>query len=328
MIMLPTISSKSIGDGVIVFDTSIQAENLGDFIINHYCNEILEDIELNIIQRIGTQIPVTPKDNDFLLEHKEWVKLITGTNVVINQIFRSKQWYLPIVDSRMQNLVLMGAGLARYDRDIDWATKKFYQKNLSKEFLHSVRDCKTELALKTAGIQNVINTSCPTMWRLTPEFCYEIPKEKANDVITTVTDYNRDTLDFWLLDKLLENYKNVYLWVQGEADYEYVKAYPEYRRLKLIPHNLQEYKKILEKKDLDYVGTRLHAGIIALNYKKRTLIIAVDGRAKSISDDTGLPVIEREEIKEKLLDLIFEHRETKIELPKAKIEKWKAQFRV
>ena len=45
--------------------------------------------------------------------------------------------------------------------------------------------------------------------------------------------------------------------------------------------------------EFDYVGTRLHAGILALNYRKRTLIIAVDNRAAEMKTDINLPVIAR-----------------------------------
>jgi polysaccharide pyruvyl transferase WcaK-like protein len=49
----------------------------------------------------------------------------------------------------------------------------------------------------------------------------------------------------------------------------------------------------LESKDIDYVGTRLHAGIRALQKGRRALIISVDNRATEIGRDTHLPIVER-----------------------------------
>ena len=37
------------------------------------------------------------------------------------------------------------------------------------------------------GIQNVLNTGCPTMWRLTPEYCATIPTQKAKNVVFTLS---------------------------------------------------------------------------------------------------------------------------------------------
>ena len=77
--------------------------------------------------------------------------------------------------------------------------------------------------LNKIGIKNVVNTACPTMWRLNEEHCSSIPKEKADRVITTLTNYNRDLdNDKILLDMLLENYKEVYIWIQAIEDYEYL----------------------------------------------------------------------------------------------------------
>ena len=63
---------------------------------------------------------------------------------------------------------------------------------LDSTYLHSVRDSYTEKKLKQIGIDNVINTSCPTMWRLTEEFCSHIPCKKQDTVVTTITDYRKN----------------------------------------------------------------------------------------------------------------------------------------
>ena len=79
----------------------------------------------------------------------------------------------------------------------------FYRSILNPIMLHSVRDSYTEKMLKQAGVENVINTGCPTMWRLTQAFCKAIPKTKEKDVITTITDYRRDIEHDNLMLKIL-----------------------------------------------------------------------------------------------------------------------------
>ena len=74
------------------------------------------------------------------------------------------------------------------------------------------------------------------------------------------------------------------------------------------------------------MGTRLHAGIHALNRKVRSLILAVDNRATEMGHDFNLPVVQRNISSEQLKKLIMEDRETKVIIDEKAIDKWKAQF--
>ena len=96
--------------------------------------------------------------------------------------------------------------------------------------------------------------------------------------------------------------------------------------IELVPFGLISYDKILEFKDVDYVGTRLHAGIRALSKYHRTIVISIDNRAKNIGKDTGLPVIQREDIEILLQKKIQSEFVTDIRMPMSNIEKWKKQF--
>lgn len=82
----------------------------------------------------------------------------------------------------------------------------------------------------------------------------------------------------------------------------------------------------MQNESIDYVGTRLRAGIHALNYQKRSLIIAIDNRAKELAKDTNLPVIERSRIREELEDKIKSNYVIKLKIPLTNIETWKNQF--
>ncbi|MBO5140007.1 MAG: hypothetical protein J6B76_05055, partial [Peptococcaceae bacterium] len=78
---------------------------------------------------------------------------------------------------------------------------------------------------------------------------------------------------------------------------------------------------------VDYVGTRLYAGIHALNHKVRSIILAVDNRATEMGRDVNLPVIQRSEIAKTLENKINSEFATDIQIKQDNIESFKAQFR-
>ena len=45
--------------------------------------------------------------------------------------------------------------------------------------------------LNDSGIRDIINTSCPSVWDLTQEHLASIPSKKADNVLFTLTDYNK-----------------------------------------------------------------------------------------------------------------------------------------
>ena len=143
---------------------------------------------------------------------------------------------------------------------------------LSKDIIHSVRDSYTEKMLKSIGIENVINTSCPTMWNLTEEFCLQIPKSKGESVVVTLTDYKKDYKRDIQLIKILKNcYDRIMFWPQGSGDLEYFNELDLNNHGEILSCNLSVFNDVLENDGVDFVGTRLHAGIRALQKKKRTI---------------------------------------------------------
>ena len=85
----------------------------------------------------------------------------------------------------IKNTILLGAGWREYEKSVNLYTKYFWKTVLDKRYLHSVRDNYTKARLRKMGIGNVINTGCPTMWNLTPEFCSTVPEKKAKNVINS-----------------------------------------------------------------------------------------------------------------------------------------------
>lgn len=314
---------------LIRFDTSLGTENLGDYIIMYYCNKILDELFPDYQSiHISTHLMPTIEQEASVKQTK--YKFVCGTNLLTSTIEHHWRWILPDgVRRKMnyRNVILLGVGWGEYQEACTNYSKMIYQTMLNAKLLHSVRDQYTLEKLKQTGFKNVINTGCPTTWALTPEFCRDIPTKKAKNVVATVTDYRRDIeKDNELLSILSRNYDHVYLWIQGKHDEEYLKTLNIPENLTTIPANLESYEEILREGGIDYVGTRLHAGVHALNYKIRSIILAVDNRATEMGRDVNLPVIQRSDITEALEKKIQSEFATEIQIKQENIECFKAQF--
>ena len=312
---------------VVEFRPSISSENIGDHIIQYYISKQMDDM-------FGDHLTVTMPTRSYLtkqnMKHIDMAdySFVCGTNLLASNMDKRRQWNLRKKDMfRVHDIILLGVGWWQYQDKPNWYTKTLLKKILSTQAIHSVRDSYTEQRLKAAGIQNVLNTGCPTMWGLTQEKIDRIPIYKGKCVVTTLTNYmQNDELDRYILDILLANYETVYVWLQAIEDYTQLRRMEYDKKVQIVPPTLKAYNELLKMDSLDYIGTRLHGGIHALNNKKRSLIIAVDNRAREISKDTNLPVIGREEVKEKLENIINSTWKTEIELPISNIRKWKEQF--
>lgn len=310
----------------IILDTGMDSDNAGDNIIMENCMLQLADC---MVVSGAPHIPTHrfPTEDERSLLKTGSLKILCGTNILSGHMRTYGLWKLGPQISLYQNTILMGVGFNSNDISSDFYTRQFFRTILSSEGIHSVRDSFSEQKLKSMGIQNVLNTGCPTMWNLTPEHCAKIPATKATDVICTVTDYNRDEKnDRSMLDILLANYRRVYLWLQGRDDLDYVRSLGYEDKLALISSGLDAYDAVLALEDLDYVGTRLHAGIRALSKGRRSLIISIDNRAECIAADTGLPIIHRKDVPFALERHLYDTTELNLVLPWENIENWKSQI--
>lgn len=315
---------------IVVFDTSINTDNLGDYIIMHYCNDVLNSLfKRRRLDYLSTHT-VPSNAQEKTLKYAKY-KFVCGTNLLTSHIEEWWNWRLP--DGfrskwKYRKVVLLGVGWGEYQNQCSDYSELIYKTLLDPCIVHSVRDKYTEDKLRSIGITNVINTGCPTMWKLTPEFCMTIPSKKAKDVVTTVTDYRRDIAnDSIMFDILHKNYRNIYVWIQGKRDEEYLKTLNLPDNVIFVPRSLKDYKEILSQEDVDYVGTRLHAGIFALNHHIRSIIIAVDNRAIEIAKDTNLPIVLREQVQEILEERIVSDFSTEINLNQKNIDLFQAQFK-
>lgn len=314
---------------LLLFDTAEGSDNLGDGIIMDYCkqrlNECLEDIFF--VRNIPTHLEIGRKGYE--LNRQADLSIVCGTNILKTSIIFNKGWRIFLRDIlHLRNLCLMGVGWGNYNSyKSDPYTKWAYRTILSDNMIHSVRDEYTKKRLAEIGIKNVLNTACPTMWNLTPKFCATIPSLKGRNVITSLTCYKRNPeLDKLMINTLLSQYENVYFWTQQDSDIDYLQALDIKGSIQIINPTLESYDLFLdENRDLDYIGSRLHGGIRALNHGIRSLIVGVDNRANEIHKDTNLPYIAREHMAE-LSKWINGCHKTDINLPQENIDKWKKQF--
>ncbi len=311
-----------------LINPAVGTSNLGDYIIEDAVKWHLRDI---FGESLLTSYPshlATDLITKRMIAGNDYV-FVGGTNLLSSQMDKYNQWKIGPADKIIlkNKPTLMGVGWWQYQDAPNGYTRKLLQTVLNNEGLHSVRDSYTRNMLNGIGIKNVLNTCCPTTWNLTEDVCAAIPRKKANQVLTTLTFYKaNEKSDTELLNILLDNYDVVHLWIQGLRDFDYLQKLDiDSKRISLIPPSLEAFNKALDKPDLEYIGTRLHAGIRALQKGKRTMILAVDNRALEISKDTNLnviPVVKVDAVK----SYITEEYVTKINLPETEIKRWKEQF--
>lgn len=312
---------KSKSNGIFpdlgILNPSIGTTNLGDYIIyESVYSKIRETFPDGMITDFPTQL-YGSYDTMRALGDKDLL-FVSGTNLLTSNLNSYHQWRIHLGYNKFlkNNVILFGCGWWQYQGKINSYSKKIYKGVLSREFIHSTRDQYTVNKLNEIGINNVVNTSCPTLWSLSPEKCKLIPQKRGNNVVTTLTFYHKNhDLDFRMLQILSKNYEKVYLWIQGMDDLHYFNTINDgLNNIEIVNPTLEAYDNILELDDLDYIGTRLHAGVRALQKNKRTLILAVDNRAIEIGKDVNLNVIQRERVEE-TQNFIENSYETQINLP-------------
>lgn len=323
------MSFNSMSTKIGVLDTSITSMNVGDYIIMDSAYEKINTL-FPYAQKVSfpTHERITRKG--FKRQAEVAVNFLCGTNCLNSSMLLHRQWNIGLLNSIfMKRVITLGVGWQNYQSKPDFYTKVLLKQMLDSNFYHSVRDTYTQEMLFSIGIQNVINTSCPTMWNLTKEHCLKVANEKSDNVIFTLTDYRIDReKDLNFISALGKTYNNIYFWVQGSQDYDYFLSLGDVvKNIKIVPPNLNSFDNILENiESIEYVGTRLHAGIRALQKRKRSIIISVDNRAEEKKKDFNLKVIPRDLSSSEYMRIFNESFVTDIKLPVDEINRWKSQF--
>ena len=325
---------------ITLLDTSVGSTNLGDEIIMRCFKEEMADILKNSFilsvpthlrsfscaQAIG-KLPDTASE-----VRRSNYKFACGTNLLMSNFFhRSNQWDLSLLSCRpLSGTVLVGVGgKIKLPKGLaGWYTKKVYARVLSKDYMHSVRTDRAKEALEKLGGYRAVNTGCVTLWKLTPDFCKGIHRDKADTAIVTLTDYNRNAeLDRALLHIVGKNYKKVFFWPQGIYDRDYMLQLGSDAELTILPPSVDAYERVLNAYDkLDYVGTRLHGGIFAMRHKARCVILTLDERMADMQMQIPNNCMSRARIPIDLEQKINSVFSTEVRINFEAMHKWKAQF--
>lgn len=319
---------------ITLFDTAIGSTNKGDEIIVRCLEEELQNIlKTYFIMKAPTHLTgfsfleclgKLPDSAAEIAASK--YKFICGTNLLSDNMFhRTNQWDINLFNSKpVEGSVLVGVGALHGDQP-NLYTRLLYRKVLSSQYIHSVRDEKAKKILERLHFQ-CVNTGCVTLWKLTTAFCSEIPIQKSDRVIFTLTDYRRDyKWDYQLITVLKKKYKNLLFWPQGVHDVEYLRELCDPAGIFILEPSVNAYEDALNN-GADYVGTRMHAGIFALRHRCRSCIVCVDPRMDAIKEVLRNNCIPRVRVDD-LSQMIDSNIETEVSLDWNLIQKWKDQFK-
>jgi hypothetical protein len=319
---------------IVLWDTGVATTNQGDVIIMEGVKKGLKPIfKGNYVVPFPTHTTPFSIWQSYYWWKAKWVqdadyRFIGGSNLFATNLrYTTNDLNINLFNCKpMSNSVFCGVGNSTLDKKTNWYTQQIYKKILSKDFIHSLRDDESTAMLESYGFKGV-TTGCPSLWEITPELCKEIPHEKSDKVIFTLTGAGQrnPASDQQMLDILKKNYKKRYFWVQTIWDMDYLNTLKNIEDIEIVAPALEAFAEVLDNNDIDYVGTRLHGGIFAIQHKKRVIIITLDNRARNIQKVNNINVLERENM-DKLESLIKSSFKTDIWVDFEVINKWKSQF--
>ena len=322
----------------VIFDTALGTGNLGDeIILDAVCRNMESILDSCFTLRLATHVAnfsalqiLKPNGKIKYFQNADY-KFICGTNLIDQKDLcrLHSQWALyPTNYSLYRNSILVGAG-TRYDMEkLTPQAKWLFKRILSHEYAHSVRDELAKRVIESLGFE-AINTGCPTLWEFTPEKCGEIPQKKADNCIFSISGFDSQQdreKDLFLIRTIIQNYKRKWAWIQTIKDDAYLNSLcgpDDFERI----YSLNAFKEIARKGNVDYIGTRLHGGIFAMQNNCRTIIIGIDHRADGFNKTNHIPVVRRKDLETKLEHAINTSFETRIVIDEERIRQFREQFR-
>ena len=322
---------------ILLLDASVGSLNMGDEIIGRSIEVNWPDLfSFNYVMRLATHTPMYTPVQNLLYKRKlsifkgADIKFLCGTNALYTNMLRPlPAWNINYLNCGMAaGTVCLGVGAGVNSRGVNLYTRALYRKVLARDVVHSARDERSKSLLESLGFR-AWNTGCPTLWGLTPDHCEAIARTKGDEVVFTLTSYHPDPRkDRAMIDVLRRHYFRLHFWPQSINDLDYLHSLDAADDVEIVPPNLVGVRAVLDR-GADYVGNRLHGGILALQRRRRAIIVAIDYRAREMGKDYSLPLVERDSIETDLADLVESSWATRIHgLDFDLIETWKAQFGV
>lgn len=289
---------------IIILNPSVRngglSPNRGDQIISRSTEREIKILFPNaVVKSVSTHN--YPSISEVLEICKADFIFVGGSNLLWFRFFPAASWKIGLLQILLvRRLVLLGVGWGSYELKVNIWGRFVAKLLLSKTMLHSTRDEYTKQKVEELGLNNVINTGCHTTWDYdTSSNCEEDFSENRDMLLFTLTDYRKNyELDQIAIDLASNTCQDIYFWVQGSQDLDYLNYFKH--NFIILDIDLNELEIFLKKnvKRLLYFGTRLHCGILCMEYKIPSLIIKVDNRAEEMSKSLNFPVIDRSSIGE------------------------------
>lgn len=277
---------------IIHADPSIASDNVGDKVISRYVKAELEDLfPGELIIDVPTQLWTLSRRLRRRLADSKAI-FIGGSNLLSFRYPRIHQWanihqFLPFANK----VSFFGVGWQSYEDRI-WPGNRMMFSAFQGGMAHSVRDSYTQKKLAMAGISS-LNTGCPTVWKLNSA---PIVVQRFSSIVVTLTYYRRNLARDRVFLHAIRSIATsrgaeVVFWPQSPADVDYFRDLDIDNSLKIktLSGTLEAFEEVIDAGAL-YVGTRLHAGIHALNLGADARIFAIDNRATTMGKDFNLPV--------------------------------------
>ncbi len=284
---------------IVLCDPGIGSRNVGDEVISQASRRQLHDqFPSEHLVRVSSHGSIGVKEASLI--RRAHVTFVGGSNL-LDASMRLRSWrnqwgvgaQTPSLTGRSA-YVLMGVGLKTSERATASPTAKVLLRRLLRhDVVHAVRDDRSVSLLKQIGLK-ATNAGCPTLWGAN-----EFPAPNSTPAarcVTTLTCYaKRPSADRAMLDLLRQRYERVSLWPQSEEDVTYLRELDPNGRVDVVAPTLTALRDALLTDGADYVGTRLHGGIRAIQLGARCTIVAVDHRALDLADTCHLPVVRRDD---------------------------------
>ena len=310
---------------VTVADPSLGSWNVGDEVIANSALDVLRDgLAGYRVHRISTHVYPGLRPLRFIRASR--CALVFGSNLLGPGV-RSRRpltpWRVTTLDATVNRgkYVLMGVGWITADRPWTRGVAAKTRALLSPELIHSVRDEHSAERLHEIGVDNHLLTGCPTTWKLDQVDVRRSRGERAVVALNGASDDPRFVKRFAGL--VADRYEQVAFFPQMPRDLTLVPHLP--RSWEVIGPNLWNLERALCQGEVDYLGTRLHAGIRAMQLGVRAFIVQTDHRAGSVCSVVQLRTFTKDELDEvgDLVDTDFENRAIP---PRETINRYLAQF--
>ena len=271
-----------------LIDPSLGTSNLGDIIISKAVKKQLSSYGVNPKVVLPSHRKWTETEIRFSNDVDLWI--VAGSNLMSSHLLAYNQWKTSRAQRKILSgkTVMLGVGWWQYQSKPDLYTKWTYSKLFSNALPQGLRD-EYSLSQTKHITENSLNIGCATIWDLENGSL----REGNGQVVLTLTDYMKDPeQDKKIIEYALTNFETVKFWAAGKKDIQYLKNLGYSKKVQVLD-------RTLDALDTEYVngvshfGTRLHAGIRALQFNCRSLIFAVDNRATEMGTDFNLPVVSR-----------------------------------